>query len=471
MTAPTDMNNHAQTHTTQVIEPERIQVLNDNDIRPGSYVLYWMQQSQRAVYNHALEYAVGAANDLHLPVRVVFGLMDNYPDANLRHYTFMLEGLQDVRRDLTKRGIAFAVYHGNPDDVALACADDAALIVCDRGYLRHQRAWRTRVAGNVHCRFIQVESDVIVPVETASGKAEYAARTIRPRLLKQFSHFLALPSPVEPQVAMYDPDDKGLSLDSVSDVCTSLQLDANVPPVNDIFTGGTSHAEKIFSDFLVHSFDSYARNRNQPQTDDVSYMAMYLHFGQVSPVWLAREALKHAPSENADVFIEQLLVRRELAVNFVYYTDNYDSYDILPSWARTTLETHAVDQRKYMYTPEQLENAEIHDPYWNAAMREMKYTGYMHNYMRMYWGKKILEWIPSPPVAFDLLLKLNNKYFLDGRDPNSYAGVAWVFGQHDRAWPQKPVFGKVRSMKATGLERKCDINAYVDKVNKKIVIS
>jgi deoxyribodipyrimidine photo-lyase len=468
MTDPADMNNHGQTRTETGIEPERIRVLNDHDIRAGAYVLYWMQQSQRAVYNHALEYTVAAANDLHLPVLVVFALMDDYPDANLRHYTFMIEGLQDVRCALNKRGITFVVYHGNPEDVVRAVAGDAALIVCDRGYLRHQRAWRTRVAREASCRVVQVESDVIVPVETASHKAEYAARTIRPKLIKQFSGFLALPPVIEPRVAMYEADHNGIGLDSVSQACTALTLDASVPPVSKVFSGGTSRAEKIFSDFLVQSFDAYAANRNQPQTDNVSYMAMYLHFGQVSPVWLAREALKHAPSENADVFIEQLLVRRELAVNFVYYTDNYDSYNALPTWARTTLETHALDRRRYIYTPEQLERAETHDPYWNAAMREMIHTGYMHNYMRMYWGKKILEWIPSPPAAFNLLLKLNNTYFLDGRDPNSYAGIAWVFGQHDRAWPQKPVFGKVRSMKATGLERKCDIQGYIEKVNKKI---
>ena len=318
---------------------------------------------------------------------------------------------------------------------------------------------------------IQVESDVIVPVETASGKAEYAARTIRPKLMKQFSQFLALPPAVKAHVPMYDLDHQGIDLKSITHVCRLLNLDISVPVVSNIFRGGTSKAIQTFSTFLSHSFETYAANRNQPQADDVSYMAMYLHFGQISPVWLAREALKYAPSDNADVFIEQLLVRRELAVNFVYYTDNYDSYDTLPAWARTSLETYAVAQRKYTYTPEQLEYAETHDPYWNAAMRELKFTGYMHNYMRMYWGKKVLEWIPSPLVAFAVLLKLNNKYFLDGRDPNTYAGCAWIFGQHDRAWPPQPVFGKVRSMKATGLERKCDIKEYIEKVNKRIGIS
>jgi len=199
-------------------------------------------------------------------------------------------------------------------------------------------------------------------------------------------------------------------------------------------------------------------------------MGMYLHFGQISPVFLARKIrqVKKINSEIIDAFLEELIVRRELAINYVFYTDQYDSYSGLPNWAQTTLNQHAADPREYVYSQSVLEKAKTHDPYWNAAQNEMKYSGYMHNYMRMYWVKKILEWSNSPQDAFQTAIYLNNKYFIDGRDPNSYAGVSWGFGLHDRPWKERPIFGKVRYMNAAGLRRKCDIGAYVEKVNRMV---
>jgi len=194
-------------------------------------------------------------------------------------------------------------------------------------------------------------------------------------------------------------------------------------------------------------------------------MSPYLHFGQISPLYLAMEISKASgPQAAKEAFLEEMIVRRELACNFTHFTPNYDSYACLPNWARQSLTEHRRDRRGYMYSAAQLENAATHDPYWNAAMQEMVCTGFMHNYMRMYWGKKILEWSRAPEEGFATTLALNNKYFVDGRDPNSYAGVAWVYGNHDRAWPQRAIYGKVRSMMASGLERKCDIGAYVRKV-------
>jgi deoxyribodipyrimidine photo-lyase len=245
-----------------------------------------------------------------------------------------------------------------------------------------------------------------------------------------------------------------------------LNIDRSVPAVDRFFKGGTSQAKKIFSNFIRSRLKNYAKNSNQPQTDDISYMSMYLHFGQISPLYLALRVNKadHRLGSAKAAFLEELIVRRELAANFVYYHRDYDNFDCLPDWSRNTLADHRKDRRPYTYTLKQLEDAETHDSYWNAAMQEMKYTGFMHNYMRMYWGKKILEWSSSPESAFRNTLTINNKYFLDGRDPNSYAGVAWIYGVHDRAWPQRPIYGKVRCMTASGLERKCDIRAYVDKV-------
>jgi deoxyribodipyrimidine photo-lyase len=452
------------------IHPERLQPLNETSrADDGRYVLYWMQQSQRAVHNPALEYALEQAKEEGRPLLVVFGLMDDYPAANLRHCTFMLEGLQETQTDLADRGIRMIVRYGNPDEVALAYADEASLLVTDRGYLRHQKRWRARVAEEAPCRVVQVEGDVVVPVETVTDKAEYAARTIRPKIHEHLEGFLALSDSVPAQHPSTELDvASGISLDDVSGVIDRLDLDRSVPPVSALYRGGRSEAVRIFDAFLGEHLDGYDGNRNQIHTSAVSHMSKYLHFGQISPVWLAQKIqTADAPETDIESYIEELIVRRELAMNHVQFRpDTYDAFECLPDWARETLAEHADDEREYVYSRDELEQSETHDPYWNAAMREMRETGYMHNYMRMYWGKKILEWSPDPKTAFERTLTLNNRYFLDGRDPNSYANVAWIFGLHDRGWKERPVYGKVRYMSKGGLERKADPDAYVEKVDR-----
>jgi deoxyribodipyrimidine photo-lyase len=437
-----------------MIHPARIHQLNDKPARNGGFVLYWIQQSQRAEWNHALEYAVERANGLGLPVAVVFGLMDNYPEATERHYAFMLQGLEETFRILEKRGIGAFIGRGHPAEVALKAGCEAALIVCDMGYLRHQADWRARVAEEAGCEVVEIESDVVVPVETASDHAEYMARTLRPKLLKRLDEFL---KPVQEVRVKFQPR-----------MDTDFHgWERTVPKVGKTgkFIGGTSEAKKRLKKFIAESLAVYDKHSNQPQTDDVSMLSPYLHFGQISPLYIASEILATVGrTSSSGGFLEQLIVRRELAINFVWFTPDYDRFSCLPDWAKLTLKNHAKDKREYLYSREQLEQSRTHDPYWNAAMTEMRVTGFMHNYMRMYWGKKVLEWSRSPEEAFETLLAINNKYFLDGRDPNSYAGVAWVFGKHDTAWAERPIFGKTRYMNAAGLKRKCDIEGYVEKV-------
>ena len=450
------------------IDQPRIQYLNRKEILPGHYVLYWMQQSQRAEYNHALEYAIAQANEHRLPVLTVFGLSAQYPEANLRHYTFMIEGLRETRAELSRQGIRMILLRAEPDKAALEAGKNAALIVCDRGYLRHQKQWRQNVAQKADCRVVQVETDVIVPVETVSSKAEYAARTIRPKIRRHLDTYLTGFRRTLPDIPSAETD-RGISdIGDSEDWLKDLEIDRTVLPVSAFYTGGTSHAEALFEKFLTQKLSNYDQHHNMPEKGDVSCMSPYLHFGQISPLWLALriKTLENRYPEAVSAYLEQLIIRRELAMNFVYYTDNYDRYDCLPAWARTSLYLHREDFREYLYTAEELEKAQTHDAYWNAAMSEMLGTGYMHNHMRMYWGKKILEWSRTPEAAFETLLYLNNRYFLDGRDPNSYAGIAWIFGLHDRAWQARPVFGKIRCMTASGLERKCDIQEYVRKIRK-----
>ena len=449
------------------IQLTRIKFLNDEDICKGDYVLYWMQQSQRAAYNHALEYAAQQANKQERMLLVVFGLTDDYPEANLRHYTFMLEGLKETRSTLTSRGIKMVLRHGQPPKVALELGQRASMIVCDRGYLRHQRSWRHQVAKHADCPVVQVESDVVVPVEVVSDKAEYAARTIRPRIHRHLATYLVGFRQTRIKHPSLGLKVKEINFDDIEDILQNLNLDRSVPPISDLFKGGTSQAVNRFNGFIRRRLIHYDDHSNQPQTDDISHMSPYLHFGQISPLYLALKISRAADSLKAvkDAYIEQLIVRRELAMNFAYYTSDYDAYTCIPGWAEKTLAEHRNDEREYIYSRRQLENANTHDAYWNASMREMKFTGFMHNYMRMYWGKKILEWSETPQKAFRTTLAINNKYFLDGRDPNSYTGVAWIYGVHDRAWTERPIFGKTRYMAASGLERKCDISAYLKKVD------
>lgn len=449
------------------IEQTRIQTLNNLDVCRGEYVLYWMQQSQRSTVNHALEYGVQLANKLNQMLLVVFGLMDNYPEANLRHYTFMLEGLKETQAALASRGIQMVVHRGDPPEVALRMGHRASLIVCDRGYLRHQGQWRQQVAQEAKCKVVQVESDVIVPLEVVSDKAEYAARTIRPKIHKYLQTYLKNFRSTKAKHNSLKLKIKGIDLTDIEKALGKLNLDRSVPAVSAFFKGGTSQAMKHFKTFVRNRLKHYDRHSNQPQTDDISHMSPYLHFGQISPLYLALQTKRAQPSLKAarDAYLEELVVRRELAMNFVYYTSNYDTYKCIPGWAQKTLAEHKSDQREFVYNRQQLEKAKTHDPYWNACMREMKHTGFMHNYMRMYWGKKILEWSPTPQKAFRTTLGINNKYFIDGRDANSYTGVSWIYGVHDRAWTERPIFGKIRYMAASGLERKCDIDAYVKKVD------
>jgi len=450
------------------VQASRINKLNHTKVViDGEYVLYWMQQSQRACDNHALEYAIHEANKQKKMVVVVFCLTENYPDANLRHYTFLLEGLKETQKTLEKRGIRLIFRIGDPVQEVLEIGKNASMVVCDRGYLRHQRDWRKEVSVESSCPVVQVETDVVIPIEEVSDKQEYAAYTIRRKVDRQLDKYLI---PIDEQEVRYPSLKLSINdaaLENIETILTDLNIDNSIPPVSHIFKGGTSEAKSRFDLFLDQHFSRYKDYRNEPKFLNVSCMSPYLHFGQISPLYLALKIkeVENKDKEAAASYLEELIVRRELAANFVYYNSSYDSLDCLPDWPRKTLAEHKGDVREYTYSKSELMGCRTHDEYWNAAMKEMIVSGFMHNYMRMYWGKKILEWSATPEIAYKTMINLNNAYFLDGRDPNSYAGVGWIFGLHDRAWGERPIFGKVRFMAASGLERKCDIKGYVKRVN------
>ncbi|MGB5824037.1 MAG: deoxyribodipyrimidine photolyase [Proteocatella sp.] len=334
--------------------------------------------------------------------------------------------------------------------------------------MRHETTWRKHVAQTVDCRLVQVETNVIVPVEVASPKDEYSAATLRRKLEKVRDHFIN-PMKESKYLGNYSQN-KALpnefEIEDIDSAIKKLKIDGSVKRLSN-FRGGTSEARKHLESFLDESFEKFSSNRNDPSKDCCSNLSPYLHFGQISPLYIYLKVLSYetdssAYAESRKSFLEELFVRRELAMNFVSYNKNYDSYDCLPSWAMKTLAEHAGDHREYLYSLEELEFAKTHDEYWNAAQTQMLRDGKMHGYMRMYWGKKILQWSQSPKQAYATAVYLNNKYELDGRDPNGFAGVAWCFGKHDRAWGERELFGKVRYMVYSGLKRKFDMEKYIN---------
>jgi len=466
---------HSSLGGTAIIHQTRIRHIND--LQPsdrGDYVLYWMQASQRAECNHALEYAIRQANGLGKPAVVFFGITDAFPEASLRHYRFMLEGLRETQEALARRGIRMVVRHESPETGVVKLARKACLLVMDIGYLRIQKQWRQRASSALSPHppttppphpllpVAQVETDVIVPVEDASPKEEYAAATLRPKIHRKLDGYLVPLKETRPRVPSLPMKLASFDISETDAAMRKLRIDRSVGPAPG-FTGGASHARRLLAEFIERKLARFATERNDPNADCLSNMSPYLHFGQISPLAIALQVAESG-SPGMDAYLEELIVRRELSMNFVHYNPRYDSFSCLPSWVQRDLHAHAGDRREHVYTAEQLESAQTGDPLWNAAQMEMVCTGKMHGYLRMYWGKKIIEWSRTPEEAFAIALALNNKYELDGRDPNGFTGVAWCFGKHDRPWPPRPIFGKVRYMSEAGMRRKFDVEKYVEKI-------
>jgi deoxyribodipyrimidine photo-lyase len=445
----------------ETIEKQRIHVLNDLEFSKGNYVLYWMQTAQRVHYNHALVTAGSLANKFDLPLLVYLGLTEKYPEANLRHFQFMLEGLAETSEELKKRNIKMVVWLIDPVEGVVSLAENAAAVVTDFAYLKISEERIFRAAKYIKTKFFAVESNVIVPVRSVSFKEEYSAATFRPKIMKLINIYLNKVWDVKVHHSSLDIKLKSINLAYPQAILDEMNIDRSVAAV-DWIKGGTSRAVRLLNSFIKKKLDEYPEKRNHPSLDFSSHMSPYLHFGQISPVFIAQKILG-TNSPGRDVFLEELIVRRELSFNFVYYNKNYDSTDSLPGWAMESLLKHESDRREYAYSKIEFEKARTHDPYWNAAQNELVATGKLHSYMRMYWGKKIIEWTEGPDTAFEYMVYLNNKYALDGRDPNSYAGIAWCMGKHDRPWGERPVFGKVRYMNDKGLERKFDMKLYLKK--------
>lgn len=460
-------------------EPERIVDRNGRPAAEGAYVLYLMERAQRAHGNAALEVAVERANRLEVPLLAVWPTNPGAAEWTPRRAVFAIAGVREARRALAARGVPLLALATTPGEALRALQPHAATVVVDRGYLRQDRAWRDAAAHAVRATLVEVEGDVVVPVTAASMKAEVGARTLRGKLERLLERFL---NPVAAVPLTHRWDEAAARAAAATNAAWADIDDARLPgemapegppSVERWIQGGQTEARRHLRRFLDHDLARYTDDRARPEMGRVSHLGPYLRFGQISPVEVALAVLdavhaEPALEDAARAFLEELVVRRELSVNHVWYRPDYERFDVLPSWARATLMQHASDPRTPAVDEAAMEAGETHDPAWNAAMREMRLTGSLHNHMRMYWGKQVLAWTPDPRRAFALAQRWNDRYFLDGHAPNGFAGVAWCFGLHDRPWPERAVFGTVRSMTAGGLARKGDPRAYVETVARRI---
>jgi len=444
------------------MNPDRARVLKEGQDKKGP-VVYWMSRDMRADDNWALTFAQELALKRGSPLGVVFSLTEDFLGAAIRQYGFLLRGLAEVEEKLSKKKIPFALLRGDPGEAISKFAEENSVgaVVTDFSPLKTKRSWNDKVVQSLAIPIYEVDAHNIVPCWRASPKQEYAARTFRPKIRRLLPEFCEDFPTLKVHPHPWDLGD-GADWDRIR---RDLEVDRAVSEV-DWIVPGASAAQKALGRFLKKKLSAYDRDRNDPTIEGQSDLSPYLHFGMISAQRVALEAARaDADPKSKAAFLEELVVRRELSDNFCFYNPGYDSFEAFPDWAKKTLNDHRSDPREYLYDTKELEEATTHDDLWNAAQREMVLRGKMHGYLRMYWAKKILEWTPSPEEAQRVAIRLNDRYELDGRDPNGYVGVAWsIGGVHDRAWGEREVFGKVRYMSRRGAGSKFDVGAYVERV-------
>ncbi|MGE3278570.1 MAG: deoxyribodipyrimidine photo-lyase [Candidatus Altimarinota bacterium] len=441
------------------MNPKRARRLNTIDYAQGP-LLYWMDRDRRAHDNWALLYAQEMAKKHGQALAVCYVFPETFLDSAWRQHHFMIEGLKEVEEELRKKGIPFFAILGDPIEELPKFIQREKIggVVTDFTPLRLPRKWRESIAKQLKVPMVEVDTRNIVPVWEASPKLEFGAYTLRPKIHKKLDEFLE----EFPKLAKHSPEwQKKVKAVDWAKVEQFLEMDRSVEPV-DWIKPGEKAAHRMLKKFLEQKLPDYEK-RNDPNEDVLSNLSPYLHFGMISAQRVALEAQAFEKNITAqESFLEELIVRRELADNFCFYNPNYDTPKGFPDWAKKTLDEHRGDDREFVYTLKEFEEARTHDPLWNACQRQMLQTGKMHGYMRMYWGKKILEWTKSPEEAMKIAINLNDKWELDGRDSNGYVGIAWsIGGVHDRAWGEREVFGKVRYMNDKGAKRKFDVEEYV----------
>ena len=444
------------------MDEARLRLLQDGKETNGP-VVYWISRDQRVHDNWALLYAQKLAFEKKKPLLVIFNLMPDFLEATIRQYGFMLKGLHEVEQELNRYNIPFVLLKGKPDVQIpeFIKKSNTSALISDFDPLRVKRIWKRDVAKKIEIPFYEVDAHNIVPCLFVSNKLEFAAYTIRPKIHKLLPEFLD----DYPRLKKMQKADS-LEADKINwdKVTASLKINREVKEVNWIKPGETAAANAL-KDFLENRLERYSEDRNDPNKNALSNLSPYLHFGHISAQRVALTVQQfYQKNPSAETFLEELIVRRELSDNFCYFNPKYDSFDGFHDWAKQTLNQHRKDKREFVYSIKEFEQASTHEDLWNAAQKELIINGKMHGYMRMYWAKKILEWSKSPEEALRIAIYLNDKYELDGRDPNGYVGCAWsIGGVHDRAWTERLVYGKIRYMNRNGAARKFDVNSYVKK--------
>ena len=421
-----------------------------------------MSRDQRVHDNWALLFGQQLALENKLPLAVIFNLVPHFLEATIRQYGFMLKGLKELADELERYNISFFLLLGKPESEIpkFIKNNNVSVLISDFDPLKIKRIWKREVAKKNQIPFYEVDAHNIVPCLHVSNKLEFAAYTIRPKINKALIEFLDEFPPLKKMKK------SELSFDKVDweKVTQSLNIDFTVAEV-DWIKPGEKAAMKCLKNFLENKFEDYYQHRNDPNKDAQSNLSPYLHFGQISAQRIALETQRfRGNKESEKSFLEELIIRRELSDNFCYYNPMYDSFDGFHDWAKTSLNEHRKDEREFIYSVKEFEFAKTHEDLWNAAQKQLLTTGKLHGYLRMYWAKKILEWSKSPEEALKIAIYLNDKYELDGRDPNGYTGCAWsIGGVHDRPWFERAVYGKIRYMNRNGAKNKFNIDAFIKK--------
>ena len=481
------------------INSYRVFKRNNHEPNPeGKYVLCWMQAHHRFEYNYTLEYAVAWANKLNLPLLVHEGIVCNYQWASDRMHRFLLESTREDYELSKGLGITYYPYlesiPGEEDKLVTELAKEAALIITDGYPAFIMRKRNDKWPGMVSIPYITIDSNGIIPL-SLTEKAPYSAYHFRKIMQRYFVECFTNPPAKNPLTELKNTEPVRIpesitqkwpqSGDQLSDIDTfisKLDIDHSVKPVE--IKGTRAAALEQMNRFLNDHLPKYGKERNDPDNDRTSRLSSWLHFGKISEYEIVKEVLARQPEgwdlsqvkdnngarsgffkghDDIEKFLDELITWREVGYHFCNHTPNYDRFESLPDWALETLEQHTDDPREYVYSPDEFEQAQTHDEIWNAAQRQLVEEGYIHNYLRMLWGKKILEWTHTPQEALEIMIELNNKYAMDGRDPNSYSGIFWILGRFDRPWFERPIFGKIRYMSSDSTRKKVKLKNYLKK--------